>query len=107
MPKQTQVSVMHDFKTGLITEASGVNFPENACVETENCEFDLLGKATRRQGFDFEENYTTQTVDKTLSAISTYFWRNVTGDGVISFAVTQIGNTLYFYDASNTTSLSA
>lgn len=98
---------MHDFKTGLITEASGLNYPENACVATDNCEFDLLGRVTRREGFDFEAAYTTQTIDKTLSSITTYFWRNVTGDGLVSFVVAQIGSSLHFYNSANTTSLSA
>lgn len=107
MPRQTAVNVQRDFKMGLITEATGLNYPENACVDTDNCEFDLLGRASRRQGFDLESAYTTQTIDKTLSSITTYYWRNVTGDGTVSFGVVQIGSTLYFYDASNTTSFSA
>lgn len=107
MPRPSAVSIQRDFKAGLITEASVLAYPENACVATDNCEFDLIGRASRRLGFDLEANNVLHTIDRTLSAISTYFWRNVTGDGLKSFVVTQIGIKLYFYDASNTTSLSA
>lgn len=107
MPRPTAINVQHDFKTGLITEASGLNYPDTACIVTDNCEFDLLGRVSRRAGFNFENGYTTQTVDKTLSSISTYFWRNVTGDGLLSFMVVQIGATLHFYNSANPTSLSA
>lgn len=99
MPRgQTTINVQRDFRAGLITEASGLNFPENACVETWDCEFDLLGRARRRLGFDLEDGYETDTIDKTLSVVTSYIWKNVTGNGLISFGVMQVGNTLYFYD---------
>lgn len=106
MPRNQGLSVQRDFRAGLITEASGLNFPENACAETYNCEFDLQGRASRRLGINFEQNYQSEQVDKTASAITTYFWRNVSGDGAISFEVVQIGNTLYFYNTNDPVSLS-
>ena len=37
MPRQALVSIENNFTKGLITEASGLTFPENSCTETINC----------------------------------------------------------------------
>lgn len=107
MPRQQGLYVQRDFKLGLITEATGLAYPDDAVIFTDNCEFDLLGRVSRRDGFDFEAGYSTQAINKQLSAINTFVWKNVNGDGLVSFVVTQIGSTLYFYDANNAVSLSA
>lgn len=106
MPRSVAVSVENSFKAGLITEASGLNFPENACTDTENCEFDLLGRVSRRAGIDLEAGFATKTIDRSGSVIATYLWRNVTGDGTISFVVQQIGTTLFFWNAQSTNAIS-
>lgn len=106
MARNAAVQVDNNFVKGLITEATGLNYPENSCVETYDCEFDFFGRVSRRRGFDVEPLGTTATISKTASAISRYLWRNVTGDGTISFEVVQIGNTLYFYNTTSSTSLS-
>ena len=97
MPLQTAFAVENNFSKGLITEASGLNFPENACTETWNCEFGFTGASTRRLGFEFEDNYSLKTIDRSNKVIKTYLWRNVSGDGSLTLTVLQIGSTLYFY----------
>jgi hypothetical protein len=107
MARSAATLVENNFVKGLITEATGLNYPENSCIETWDCEFDFFGRVARRLGIDLELNHTDKAIDKTASAITTYTWKNVTGDGAVSFIVTQIGNTLYFYSTENTSSLSA
>lgn len=107
MARNVANSVENNFTRGLISEASGLNFPENACTDTDNCFFELTGRVRRRKAIDFESGYTTKTVDRTGSAIATYLWRNVAGDGNTTLFVVQIGSTLYFYNVTNTQALSA
>lgn len=107
MARSAASAVENNFKSGLITEASGMNFPENACTETYDCEFDFLGRVSRRLGFDLEVAYETETIDLTGGVITDYVWRNVAGDGETTFVVQQVGNFLYFYDSGTGSSLSS
>jgi len=97
MPRQAGVVVENSFKNGFVTEASGLNFPENAVTEAFNCEFQFDGSVKRRLGFDFESNYTTKAINRTNNVVNTYLWRNVAGKGEVSLLVVQVGATLYFY----------
>ena len=106
MTRSAANQIENNFVKGLITEATGLNYPENSCIETWDCEFDFFGRVSRRLGMDLEAGFVQKTVDKTGSAITRYLWKNVTGDGLVSFAVVQIGGTLYFYDVNTTSSLS-
>src|SRR5678810_222275 len=103
MPRQQAIAITNNFNKGLITEASGLNYPENACVDTYNCTFDYLGTASRRLGIDYESNFTQTTVDRTNQAITTYIWNNVGGDGNTRLFVVQIGPNLYYYNISAAT----
>jgi hypothetical protein len=107
MPRSTAVAIENNFRNGLITEASGLNFPESACTETFDCIFNIPGNVTRRKGFDFEINYSTKTADRTQSVVKSYLWKNVAGSGTNILLVVQVGSTLFFYDASSTDPISA
>lgn len=102
MPLQqtSPVSVETNFTKGLLTEFTGLNFPENAATETNNCTYTLIGDVTRRQGIDFETNFATNSVSRTGAAISNYKWNNAGGDGESQIVVSQVGNTLFFYLSS-------
>src|SRR3972149_6633415 len=104
MPRQAAVSVDNNFTKGLITEASGLNFPENACTETYNCVFDQTGSVSRRLGIDFELNYLETAITKTGAAISSFLWKNVAGDGRTTLYAIQIGEELHFWDVTETES---
>lgn len=101
MPRQAGIVVENNFTGGLITQASGLNFPENACVETYNCEFSLDGSVQRRAGIDFETNYTTKTINRDGCAVNSYVWRNVGGNGDVTLIVLQVGATIYFYKTTS------
>src|SRR3979490_2625261 len=105
MPNQPNLSVQNNFTAGLKTEFTGLNFPENAATDTQNCEFTLIGDVLRREGIDYETNYSLQTLTtRAGKAISTYKWNNVGGDGNTQIVVVQVGNILYFFQSSSATS---
>jgi hypothetical protein len=103
MPQSITTTTVNNFSKGLITEATGLNFPENACTEVDNCIFTLLGDVTRRQGFDFETNSTFQGINSTGVAVNTYKWNNAGGDGQTQVVVEQVGPNLIFYVSSSAT----
>jgi len=103
MARQAATSAESNFICGLKTEFTGLNFPENACTETDNCVFSLIGDVYRRSGFDYETNRTLTTINRSLAAISSYKWNNAGGDGNTKVLVQQVGDTLHFYRTSSAT----
>lgn len=97
MTRTNSVAVQNNFSKGLITEATGLAFPENACTETYNCIFNHFGKVERRLGFDFEDGFTDDAETLDNRVIVTYLWENVASEGDITFVVAQVGNVLKFY----------
>ena len=111
MPNQPQASIENNFTGGLKTEFTGLNFPENACTAASNCVFSIIGDVNRREGFDFEENFTLNNTPSPTGvagsvAISTYKWNNAGGDGETQIVVQQVGGGLYFYLSTAATSTS-
>lgn len=107
MPRVNNIAVQNNFSRGLITEATGLNFPENACTEADNCTFNRLGEVRRRLGFDLEGSFENFAQDMSGNAVVTYVWNNAAGEGDVSFVVVQIGNLLHFYFVAPDSSLSA
>jgi hypothetical protein len=107
MARRAAVAIDNNFKGGLNTEATGLNFPENACTETFNCVHDEKGRAKRRKGFDYEAGYSTLTVDRQDKVVNGYTWDNVAGDGSYTLRVIQVGSTLYFYQVLDSGAISA
>lgn len=107
MTRTKAVVIQNNFTKGLVTDTTGLAFPEDACTDTNNCIFSVFGNVSRRSPFDFENSYSTFTKTVTSNAIVTYVWNNVAGEGDITFVVVQIGNDLYFYRANSDQSLSA
>jgi len=103
MPSQLITSVENNFTKGLITEFTGLNFPENAATDTSNCEYTLVGDVIRREGINIEVNGTTNSTSTPNKAIADYVWNNPGGDGNSKLLVEQIGPTLYFYNISTST----
>lgn len=103
MPNQVLSSIENNFTKGLVTEFTGLNFPENAATDCDNCEFSIVGDVTRREGIDFEENFSTWTLDRTLNAVNTYKWNNAGGDGNTQVMVVQIAGILKFWISSAAT----
>lgn len=97
MPTKRGVTVDNNFVAGRVTQATGLNFPENACTDELNCIFNERGFVYRRPSFDFEANYATNTVATGNVAINEYLWRNASDDSNTNLIVKQVGGTLFFY----------
>lgn len=100
MTRAAGTSVEQNFAKGLITEATGMNFPENACSETYDCVFRAIGAVVRRPGFEPEEFGEYQSVTSDKTSVAEFVWRNVANLGELTFVVQQIGMTLYFFEVS-------
>jgi len=107
MPRQRKISVQNNFSKGLITEATGLNFPENACTDTINCEFNHFGLASRRLGFDLESGFAEFTATVSGVVVASYLWTDVAGEGDVSFVAVQVGDNLHFYRVNDASGLSA
>lgn len=97
MPRAPNNVVENNFINGLITEATSLNFPQNACTDTDNCVFHPKGSVFRRYGLEFEQGYTTKLIDRQGKASTTYYWRNAAGQANKDFLVLQVSGILYFY----------
>lgn len=101
MPRSpTDTKHYYTFIRGLITEATGVTYPENAMVDGANVEVDISGICKRRKGVDFEQSYTAQdilvtTEQLTNEAITVHEWKAVAGFGDLNFWIVQVGLKLY------------
>lgn len=103
MPQQNSTFAENNFTKGLITDSTGLNFPENAATDTDNCIYTITGDVLRRLGVDFETNYGPISSSIGGSAINSYLWNNAGGDGASQILVEQVGGSLYFYLSSNAT----
>jgi len=103
MPQQLSTAVENNFTKGLVSEYTGLNFPENAATDTDNCNYTLIGDVVRREGFNLEPNFHSNAIDRTGKAVNTYKWNNVAGQGEQQFLVTQVGSALYFWDVDAST----
>lgn len=97
MPRQAGTFVENSFVKGLITEATGLNFPEQAVTSTDNCVFDERGNVRRRRGIDFEPGFFLREDTREDCVVTSYRWDAAAGDGNNSLVVTQVGPTLDFY----------
>lgn len=101
MPQQQ--TVQNNFKEGFKTEFTGLNFPENAATDTQNCVYSYIGDVSRRGGFNYESNFGLNLISTNGVARSTFRWLNAGGDGQTQILVEQIGATLYFFLSSAST----
>lgn len=97
MARQKVEVVENDFRGGLMTEATGIAFPPNACTLTENMEHESVGHVKRRLGFDYENPYSETTAPGVERVITGHTWHNVEGDGSLTIRVQQIASTLHFW----------
>src|SRR5258706_3972750 len=105
MAQQPKPTVENHFIAGFKTEYTGLNFPENAATDTQNCVYSLIGDVTRRGGINYEANFTTVGINQSGVARSSYRWLNAGGDGSTQLLVQQIGNLLYFFRSSSATTV--
>lgn len=100
MTRKTAVKGEANFVKGLITEATVLNFPQDACTETFNCVFEKTGAVQRRLGFTTEASLVSHATTATAAFVE-YLWTGVAGSGAKSFLVQQHGRFIRFYDVSD------
>lgn len=110
MARQKTHVVYNNFVKGLITEVSDINFPPNASLDESNCVLFPQGNRRRRLGVDYISGATLSSdtfalPSRNLTEFSYYRWLAPAGDGSLEIVVFQIGATLYFYDASDLSSI--
>lgn len=107
MARQAGTKIERTFIKGLITEATGLSYPEDSCTDILNCVIDEKGRVTRRLGIDYEAGYEVDSFNRAGGVTTEYYWENAGTDGTTNIAVVQIKNMLYFYKESLTASLSS
>lgn len=105
MPRMVNQAVESNFINGLVTEATALNFPENAATDTDNCVFHPKGDVYRRYGLEFEPSYESVTEASDDITVASYYWQNAAGLADKNFLVNQVNGILRFY-ATNSVALS-
>lgn len=107
MPRTTANITYNNFIRGLITEATEINWPDNASVDEDNCIIYRKGNRSRRLGIDWEESSQvltdtiTQTKTQNGSISKTFSWLNageVSGENIL---VQYLDGALYFFDLND------
>lgn len=107
MPKNLGSTVENQFIQGLVTEATGLNFPEKAVIATDNCKFLKTGSVVRRLGIEFEDNYETTDNFGSDGAVSEYYWKFVGDTTNKHFVLVQQGTGISFYEPDSDGNISA
>lgn len=100
--KPLQRAELNRFVRGLITEASPLNFPEDASVDEANFDMKINGTRFRRLGMDREEGgiiFDTGITSSSLDSFeyNTFLWEHVGGDTSFDVVAVQIGNHVFFF----------
>ena len=107
MPRTEGRRTYATFVGGLITEATGISFPENASVDEQNFVLNRDGSRQRRLGMDLENGYQWADVSGGAASgyasvgVRTFFWDNTGPGNAYDVLVVQYGSRLYFYDTTN------
>jgi len=108
MTQQSTKKEYSSFVAGIVTEAGPLTFPENASLDEANCVLNRDGSRQRRLGMDFEEDFVLRTATVVNNdAVASFRWKNVANDADIQFAVVQVGDHLFVFDANGSPSISA
>jgi len=101
MPKNLGQAVENNFIQGLVTEATGMNYPEHAVTESFNVRYNRKGNVNRRLGINYEAGYTAAGDAATGDVSRSFIWNGVGFEGQRTFLVVQSGTTIYFYEAQS------
>lgn len=106
MARNAGTVINNNLSRGLITEATGLNFPDNATTESENVVYDRKGSVRRRLGIDIESSATTHGYDEEDGVVKEFIWHAVGSVGGVTFLAVQIGSEVHFYELTVSESLS-
>lgn len=96
--------VQNNLSRGLVTEATGLNFPDDAVISADNIIFDPTGNAYRRPGLDLENSPILLPYDGGVTRA--FFWTTVGLATDLSYVVVQAGSRVHFFRVIDQDSLS-
>lgn len=106
MARNQGTAITNSFSRGIIDQAHGLNFPENAVTDAENVRFHPVGYAERRKGFDLEASAQALVYDRSHT-INEYVWNTVAANGANTYLVIQVDDGVFFYQVQDGQPLSA
>jgi hypothetical protein len=107
MARQAGNVVQNNWVRGLITEATGLNFPEDAATDADSVRFDPKGSVSRRLGIDLEGSATTLAYEVSDGVLKEFVWNAVANTGGFTFLVLQKGEAVHFFELDDGDNLSA
>lgn len=107
MPANQGSVVNNKLDKGLITEATGLNFPEDAMTDGENIVLWPGGPVRRRLGIDVEGSAETLTYSDSDGVIVEFVWHSVAKTGGFTFLAMQVGDQIRFYQLQQEDGLSS
>ncbi len=107
MARNTGTIIQNNLSRGLITEATGLNFPDNAATSALNVVFKRIGSVRRRLGFDIEGNASTVSYTTGDGVVHEFLWTAVADTGGFTFLVLQLGGVIHFFEMTSSGELSA
>lgn len=98
------------FINGLVTEATGLTYPENSARDIDNCDIELDGQVRRRLGLGPEDDAIHLFQGSPVFASSAYgihYWPRPGGEEDLNFVVFQVGSKLLIrnWDAEHVSDL--
>jgi hypothetical protein len=108
MARNSGSVIQNNLSRGLITEATGLNFPDNAVVHSENVIYDPVGSVRRRLGIDLEgQEAIAESYNSDTGVVNEFIWQSVGKNGGFTFLVVQMGGGVNFFEVSANENLSA
>lgn len=106
MARQAGTLEVNTFIGGLNTDASPLNYPQNASADEKNFVLNKNGLRTRRFGLDLEDGFvkiSTQAQVGTGSDLVVNFhkWNNVGGDSNKTIIAVQVNEEILFFDGAS------
>lgn len=94
------------FIGGLNTDASPLNYPQNASADEKNFVLNKNGLRTRRLGFDLEDGFARVATEAQVGngrdlVVNFHKWNNVGGDSTKTLIVIQVNEQILFFDAAS------
>ena len=107
MPRRKAPLQVNQFSKGLYTELNPLETNLETTADELNMNLNRDGSRSKRLGFAFEQDHITIDSGVPFSgfqslATTTYRWENAGGDSDKILLVTQVGNSLKFFDFDNT-----
>jgi hypothetical protein len=96
---------VNTFIGGLNTDASPLNYPQDASADEKNFVLNKNGLRTRRLGFDLEDAYVKVTTEAQVGngrdlVVNFHKWNNVGGDSTKTIIVVQVNEQILFFDGA-------